>query len=321
MLETPTANDAWAAFATLEGHVVRTPVLSGALLHRSSRPVYAKAEGLQLTGSFKVRGALNRVRTLSAEALQCGLLTVSAGNAALGTAYAAKQQGVPLTVVMPQHAVPEKLAAVRGYGAEVRNEGVTDAAAAFALAEKLQAERGLTFVHPFDDPMVIAGAATATMELLQERPSLDRLYVPCSGGGLLAGAVLAARALDHGVTLIGVQPEGANTLSRSLAAGQVVEPADIKTVADGLTAPRPGTLNFAMIQEAGIDVITVPEQAILSALETVVRGLRVVVEPSAAVPLAGLALDADADPEAEVALMLSGSNVNWQLLADQLILT
>jgi threonine dehydratase len=297
--------------------VIRTPVLSSDALDRTAgRTVLAKAECLQVTGSFKARGALNRVRTLTAEQRAAGLITISAGNAALGAAHAARRFGADLTVVMPQNAVPEKLAAVLAYGATVVNDGVTSATVAFARAAQLQAEQGLTLVHPFDDPMVIAGAATATMELLEEHPDLEQLYVPCSGGGPLAGAVLAAEALASPVRVVGVQPSGADGFVRSFAAGEPTAVPDLATVADGLTAPRPGALNFAIVREARVPIRTVTDEQILQALALVVRSLRVVVEPAGATALAGLLADEEAP--ARCGVLLSGSNVNWQLLAAQL---
>src|SRR4051794_13252995 len=215
--------DVAAARERLRGRILRTPVLAADALDAAGGcAVVAKAECLQQTGSFKARGALNRILTLDEGQLAAGLITVSAGNAALGAAYAAREAGAALTVVMPANAVPEKLAAVRAYGARVVTEGVTSGAEAFALAGRLQEEERLTFVHPYDDPMVIAGAATATYELLEDEPDLDRLLVPASGGGLLAGAIVAKQALGSRVEVMGVQPTGNDGLVRSLAAGEPV---------------------------------------------------------------------------------------------------
>ncbi|GAA0986746.1 hypothetical protein GCM10009555_064800 [Acrocarpospora macrocephala] len=316
----PTSEDVRRAKAALLGRVVRTPVLGSAALDAlTGCPTVAKAECLQLTGSFKVRGALYRITTLPPGALSAGLITVSAGNAALGAAYAARELGARLTVVMPEKAVPEKLAAVAALGATVVKDGVTDAAVAFERAEALRAERGLTFVHPFDDPMVVAGAATATLELLEDHPDLERLLVPCSGGGLLAGAIMAARTAGSSVEIVGVQPAGADGIVRSLAAGRPVVPPAISTVADGLTAPKPGEVNFAIIAGAGVRVLSVDDGAILAALGEVVRALRVVVEPSAAVGVAALSAYGELRDGARTGLLLSGSNVNWRLLAEGMI--
>jgi threonine dehydratase len=313
----PGPDDVREAAEALRGLVIRTPVLrSDPLDQLAGRSVLAKAECLQVTGSFKARGALNRVRTLSQEQRDAGLITISAGNAALGAAHAARHFGCRLTVVMPAHAVPEKLAAVKDYGATVVNDGVTSATIAFDRAAQLQQEQHLTLVHPFDDPMVVAGAATATLELLEDHPDLQRLYVPCSGGGPLAGAVLAKAATGSSVELVGVQPTGNDSFVRSLAAGEPTAVPHPDTVADGLTAPKPGALNFAIIRDAGVPIRTVTDEQILDALAHVARTLKVVVEPAGATALAGLLADSDAPQRCGV--VLTGSNVNWQLLAERL---
>jgi threonine dehydratase len=318
-LALPTVADARAARDALRGRVVRTPVLrSEALDLLIGGPAAAKAEGLQHTGSFKLRGALNRVRTLSRDALDAGLITVSAGNAALGAARAAREFGAKLTVVMPENAVPEKLRAVRAHGATVVCDGITNATLAFEAAEALLAEHGYTFLHPFDDPMVIAGAATATIEFLEDEPGLARMLVPCSGGGMIAGAILGARAMGSQVEIIGVQPEGADGIVRSLAAGTPTPPPAIATIADGLTAPKPGRLNLELIRSARIRVVTVSDEMILAALGHIVRALRVVVEPSAAVGLAALLGQPSLAGPGTTGLILSGSNVSMGLLAQVL---
>jgi threonine dehydratase len=315
----PTASDVQQAAAALKTRVIRTPVLrSDALDAAAGGRVVAKAECLQVTGSFKVRGALNRIRTFTPEQRASGLITISAGNAALGAAHAAKEFGARLTVVMPEHAVPEKLAAVQAYGGVVVKDGVTSAAIAFERAAQLQAEQGLTLVHPFDDPMVVSGAATATLELLEDMPSIDRLYVPCSGGGLLAGAVLAVSTLERPVTIVGVQPEGSDGIVRSLAAGIPTAVPHVSTIADGLTAPRPGELNFAMIRDAGVSITTVTDDQILAAMRLITHTLRVIVEPAAAAGVAGILADADRSSNT-TGVLLSGSNVNWKLLAEHIV--
>lgn len=311
--------EAVAARDRLQGEVVRTPSLASATLDQLvGTAVVAKAEGLQHTGSFKVRGALNRLLTLPDDELQRGLITVSAGNAALGTAYAARLVAARLTVVMPENAVPEKLRGVIALGASVINEGVTSSAIAFERARALQAQHGLTFVHPYDDPMVIAGASTATQELLTDHPDLSLLLVPCSGGGLIAGAIVAAQALESRVTIVGVQPELADGMVASLRVGEPIAKPAGHTVADGLTAPEPGAVNFEVINAAGIDVVTVSEEQILDAVHHLVSTLRVIVEPSAAVGLAALLASDEMRARQKVGLLLSGSNIRHELLADLL---
>jgi threonine dehydratase len=318
----PRPGDVLSAQEYLRGVVVRTPALrSMALDERAGCRLVAKAECLQLTGSFKVRGALNRARMLSPEARACGLLTVSAGNAALGLAYAGHVLGAGVTVVMPEGAVPAKVDGVRALGGTVVQDGVLDAAGAFRRAAQLQDQQGLTFVHPFDDPCVVAGAATATLELLEQQPDVERLVVPCSGGGLLAGAILATETAGRVIEIIGVQPDAVPTLVRSLEAGEPVEVDHPPTIADGLTAPKPGRLNFDMISSAGVRILTVSEAAIRTAVRDLVMTLKVVVEPSAAVGLAAIMDGKLGAIDGVTALMLSGGNISPAVLADCVMAT
>jgi threonine dehydratase len=306
----PGVEDVKAARQRIAGVVVRTPVLRSEVLDElAGARLFFKAECLQATGSFKLRGALNRVRSFSAEELGRGLITVSAGNAALGAAYAAREAGARIVVVMPENAVPEKLAAVAALGGTVDKDGITDAAQAFARLAELRRRHGYTLVHPFDDPFVVAGAATATWELLEEVPDLDCLAVPASGGGLLGGALLAARGLAPLLRVFGVQPAGADGIVRSLAAGEPTAPARLETIADGLTAPRPGALNFALIRAWAAGVVTVPDAAILAAMGQIIRRLRVVVEPAGAAGLAGV-LAHEVFRGQRVGVLLSGGNAS-----------
>lgn len=313
----PGPGDVLSAQEYLRHMVVRTPVLRSMTLdERAGCRLVAKAECLQLTGSFKVRGALNRARTLPAQARGRGLLTVSAGNAALGLAFAGHVLDARVTVVMPENAVSAKVDAVRALGGTVVQEGVVDAAGAFRRAAQLQDQHGYTFVHPFDDPYVVAGAATATLELLEQEPALDRLVVPCSGGGLLAGAILAAETAGRTIELVGVQPDVVPTIVRSLEAGEPTEVEHPPTIADGLTAPRPGRLNFDMIRAANVRIVTVSEAAIRTAVRELVLALKVVAEPSAAVGLAAIMDQRIGAIDGVTALMLSGGNISPAVLAD-----
>lgn len=315
----PDIPDVLAARRALAGRVRRTPVLrSGRLDELAGARLVFKAECLQETGSFKVRGALNKVRALSADELGRGLITVSAGNAALGAAYAAREAGARLVVVMPENAVPEKLAAVAALGATIEKAGITSAAEAFARLAELRAAHGYTLVHPFDDPLVIAGAATATWELLEDEPDLDALAIPASGGGLLAGALLAARGLAPAAAVYGIQPEGAAGIVRSLAAGAPTAPDRVSTIADGLTAPRPGEANFAIIRRDAAGVLTVSDSAILAAMGEIVRALKVIVEPAGAAGLAGVLAHGDAFRGRRVGVILSGANASAERVRDAL---
>lgn len=317
-MDLPDLPDLLAARRVLAGAVVRTPVLRSDILDElSGARLFFKAEGLQITGSFKMRGAYNRISTLTRTELERGLITVSAGNAALGAAWAARAAGASLVVVMPETAVPEKLAAVAALGARIEMKGVTDATQAFERLVRLREEHGYTLVHPFDDPYVIAGAGTATWELLEEVPDVEDVVAPTSGGGLLAGAVLAARGLAPRARLFGVQPSGADGLARSLSAGTPTSPPAVRTIADGLTAPKPGLLNFELIRHHVDDVLVVSDEAILAALRLILCHLKVLVEPAGAAALAGI-LATPRFHGRRVGILLSGSNTGLERIRETL---
>ncbi|HEY8020833.1 MAG TPA: pyridoxal-phosphate dependent enzyme [Thermoanaerobaculia bacterium] len=313
-LRLPDVHDVAAARERLSGRVRNTPVLRcEALDELAGARVFCKAESLQATGSFKVRGALNKVRSLAAGELAGGLLAVSTGNAAVGAAYAAREAGARLVVVMPETALAEKVEVVRALGGKVESAGIADATAAFLRVAELREAHGYTLIHPFDDPEVIAGAATAAWELLEEVADLEALAVPASGGGLLAGALLAVRALAPRVAVYGVQPAGADGIVRSLAAGRPVAPPRIATLADGLTAPQPGEINFRLIQELATGVLTVDDAEILAAMGQVIRHLKVIVEPAGAAGLAAVVAH-DVFRGRRVGVILSGGNTGAEAL-------
>jgi threonine dehydratase len=317
-IDLPDLPDLLAARRALAGVVVRTPVLrSDALDQLAGARLFFKPEGLQITGSFKVRGAFNRIRTLTPEELAPGLITVSAGNAALGAAWAGRAIGASLVVVMPENAVPEKLAAVAAMGGRIEKDGITNATLAFERLARLREEHGYTLVHPFDDPFVIAGAGTATWELLEDVPDLDALAIPASGGGLLSGALLAARGLAPAAKVYGVQPAGADGIVRSLAAGVPTPPEKVQTVADGLTAPKPGVRNFEIIRRWATGVFTIPDEAILAAMGLIIRHLKVIVEPAGAAALAGVLAD-ERFQGRRVGVLLSGSNTGMERVRETL---
>ncbi len=320
-----TLADVEAARDRIAGRIHRTPLLSSQTLGRAiglGGLVWLKAESFQRTGSFKVRGALNKIETLSAEEKARGVITVSAGNHAQGVAWAAAAAGVRATIVMAEIASPTKVAATREYGAEVILFG-RDNIAAFAEMERLRAERGLILVHPFDDPQTIAGQGTIGLEILADLPLLgtgagagrDTIVVPIGGGGLIAGIALAIKAQRPGVRIIGVEPQGAPSMHTALAAGRVVPLTNIQTVADGLTAPFAGAINLALVQRHVEEVALLDDETILTGLRFLLERAKLVVEPAAAAGVAALLSGAvRVEPGATVVALIGGGNIDLERL-------
>jgi threonine dehydratase len=309
-------DDVRSAAAQLAGVAHRTPVLSSRTLdRRAGATVALKAEVFQRGGAFKFRGAYNRIARLTPDERARGVVTYSSGNHAQAVAIAAGLLGTMAVVVMPEDSPASKMAATRGYGAEVvlydryREDRV-------ALGEALAVERGLTLVPPYEDPMVVAGQGTAALELLQDRPDLDVLIVPVGGGGLIAGSATAAKALRPGIRVVGVEPEAGDDTRRSLEAGTRVRLPEVpRTIADGLQVDIPGELTFAVNRRLVDQVVTVTDPQIVQAMAFLFERLKVVVEPSGAVGVAALlcgAVDADG---AGVGVILSGGNVAADVFA------
>jgi threonine dehydratase len=271
--------------------------------------VFLKAEHLQKTGSFKPRGMVAKVASLTDEERRAGIITISAGNAAQGYAYAGAAVGVPVTVVMPAAANPMKAAAAAGYGAEVVLEGA-DTGEAFAAMERIRAERSLTFCHPFDDPVVIAGHGSVGLELLEDVPDVDVVVVPIGGGGLISGVAGAVRQSRPGVRVYGVEPVGSNAMTLALAAGAPVTIVP-RSVADGLNAPFAGAWTLDMVRNYVDDVITIDEVLILAGLRFALERLKQAVEPAGAAGLAALLAGRIPVRSGErMCVVLSGGNVD-----------
>jgi len=233
------------------------------------------------------------------------VVTVSAGNAAGALAWAARDAGIPATVVMATTAVPAKVDAARGYGATVELvEG--DLMAAY---EKIRGERDLTGVHPFDDEQVITGHGSLGLELLEDRPDLDAVLVPVGGGGLISGVALAVKLLKPGIKVIGIEPAQADVVSRSLAAGEPQRLPAARSIADGLAAPVCGTRNFPIIQQYVDDVVRVSEDALLAATRLVMSRTKLALEPAAAAPIAAL-LEGSIELGGVTAVVVSGGNLD-----------
>jgi threonine dehydratase len=302
-----------AAQARIAPHVHRTPVLRcRSLDDEVGAELFFKAENFQRIGAFKARGASNAVFSLSAEEARRGVVTHSSGNHGAALAYAASRRGIPAYVVMPETAPRVKQENVRRFGATIRFCAPTlDAREAARTA--LQRETGATLVHPFDDPRVIAGQGTAAMELLDESPGLDAVVAPVGGGGLLSGTAIAVRSRDPAVRVLGAEPANADDAARSFRTGRVEPLPATTTIADGLrTTLSPRTLGAirAHVQAIG----TASEEGIVRAMRMIWERMKIIVEPSAAVPLACL-LEHTLDVGGmRVGIVLSGGNVDLDRL-------
>ena len=310
-----TLEDAEAARRRLRGVLNPTPLQrSRTLSALVGAEVWLKPECLQRTGSFKLRGAYNKIATLSPDERARGVITYSSGNHAQGVACAAGLLGVKAVVVMPEDAVAAKVEATRRYGAEVVFAGL-DSLQRQARALELAGRHGYSVVPPFDDPAIIAGQATVGLEIVDELPEVATVLVPCGGGGLLSGVALAVRALRPRARLIGVEPAGGADAQASLAAGRVVEAETVRTVCDGLRTKRIGERNFRVLQRCVSQIVTVPDEATLAALRFLALRAKLVVEPSGAVAVAALLSGAAPALAGPLVAVISGGNVEAELLA------
>nr|WP_025745696.1 threonine ammonia-lyase [Kallotenue papyrolyticum] len=305
-----------AARATLQGTIVPTPLLpSDRLSSDVGGRIFVKAENTQRAGSFKLRGAYTRMCALSPDERRRGVIAHSAGNHAQGVALAARLLGIPATVVMPEYAPLAKVAATRRYGANVILHGASfDDAGAYART--LQQQQGLTYVHAFDDPLIVAGQGTVGLEILEQLPEVSTLLVPVGGGGLIGGIAVAVRARKPGVRIIGVQAEGCPSVLLSLAAGEPVSVPQARTIADGIAVKRPGNVTLPLIRELVDEVITVDDDEIARAIVYTLQHLRLVTEGAGAVGVAALlAGKVRPQPDEQVCVVLSGGNIDANFLA------
>jgi threonine dehydratase len=304
----------WAAQRRIAGSIKHTPLDSSrSLSAEAGVPVYLKLENLQRTGSYKPRGALNAIETLRAEQKQAGVVTFSAGNWAQAVALAATTAGVRSVVVMPEAAVSVKVAATIAYGAEAvlfgRNSMEME-----AKARGIAAERGMLLLNPFDNRAMMAGHGTLGLELLQERPELGTVVVPVGGGSLSAGVGSAIKALAPATRVVGVSAEGAAAVYRSIRAGEVVEIAEVTTIADGLAVKRPGATGVGIVRQVVDDLVLVSDDEIRHAMAQALEREKVLLEPAGAAALAGL-LSGRARPQGPTAVICSGGNIELSRLA------
>ena len=295
--------------------VHRTPLLtSRSLGERIGASAFLKAENLQRTGSFKPRGAVFAVASLPKERRARGIVTMSAGNAAQAIAFASARAGVRVTVAMPETAPKTKIEATRGYGAEI--VFAPDVTQLAAKVEEIRSRTGAYFLHPYDDPAMIAGHGTCALEVLEDLPDADLFVVGVGGGGLISGIAVAVAAKRPGARVVGVEPVGAAGMRRALDAGQPVRLERVSTIADGLAAPIAGTIPFEIVSSLVADVVVVADEVIADAVRFLASRARLVAEPAGAAATGALLSGAvRVRPGERVVAIVSGGNADLARLA------
>jgi len=302
------------AAARIDGHVHRTPVItSRSFNERAGREVFFKCENLQRAGAFKIRGATNKILSLSDDEKRRGVAAFSSGNHAQAVALASREAGIRAVIAMPDDAPKAKVAATRGYGAEIvfydrlkqDREQV-----AIEIAER----DGRVMVPPYDDYLILAGQATCGLEFLDEVPDLDGLLAPCSGGGLFAGVSTAAKAISPGIRCFPVEPDTADDTRQSFLKGERVSIPPPPTIADGLRVQSPGTLTFPVLQKTAEDVLTVSDEDIIETIRFFLFRMKLLVEPSGAAAAAAVLTGKLPGDVGRVGVVLSGGNIDAELL-------
>ena len=296
-------------------HVYHTPILTSRLLgERTGYDVRLKAELFQRGGSYKIRGPMNKLALLTEEQKRRGVICSSAGNHAQGVALAAARYGIKAVVVMAENATPSKIEATRAYGAEVVLHG-TIWDEANEKAKQLVAERGYTYIHPFDDEELIQGQGTVGLEIFQDWPEVELAIVPIGGGGLISGVAMALKACNPGIRVVGVESSGAPGMTRSVSDGRLVTLDHVDCIIDGLRVKRVGETTFAIVRRYVDELVTLPDEQIFDALVWIMHHLKVVPEGAAAAPVGALLQGlVKAGPGTKVCCVLSGGNVNLEQL-------
>ena len=312
-LSLPQYADVEKAHRRIGSYIHRTPVLTSSYFNRlTGGELFFKCENFQKVGAFKFRGACNAVMSLSKSEGKKGIITHSSGNHAQAVALAARMNGHQATIVMPENAPKVKVDAVREYGAEIVFCEST-IQARDETAQKIIAETGATFIHPYNHPAVIAGQGTAAKELLEEQPDLDIIIAPVGGGGLISGTAITAKHLNPKISIIGAEPERADDAFRSFHSGKIEPVLRTDTVADGLRTSL-GELTFQVIQTHLDDIVTVSEESIIRDMRAVWERMKIIIEPSCSVPLSAI-LDKKVDVKGKkVGIILTGGNVDLENL-------
>jgi threonine dehydratase len=312
-LAAATLDDVRSAALRIAKYVHRTPLLtSQSLSDAVGAEVRLKCENLQRAGSFKIRGAMNALLQLSEDERRNGVVAFSSGNHAQGVALAARLLGIKATIVMPENSVASKVAATKGYGAEVVNAGVTSATRD-TVAREIAEKTGAAVIPPFDDWRIIAGAGTVGLEIVEEWPEVEMIIAPLGGGGLLSGTALAATSINASIEVYGVEPRAGNDGEQSFKSGQIVTIDPPKTIADGARTLAIGARNFEILRQRVRDIVTVEDDVLLDAVKFAMYRTKLVIEPTGALGIAAL-LSGAIKPRGKTAIVISGGNIDFSLL-------
>lgn len=312
-----TLDDIWQARKRIDGFLSRTPCPRTEHFTKEipAKALYVKLENLQRTGAFKERGALNKMLTLSADERAQGVITASAGNHAQAVAYHAGRLGIIATIVMPERTPLIKVTSTRRYGAKVKLFGA-NFDEAYGEAVRIQEQEKQVFIHPFNDPLIVAGQGTLGLELLEQVPDLELAVLPIGGGGMMAGVACALKEQNPKIQVIGVQALQIPSMQASIRAGKVVQLDPGTTVADGIAVRKPGAIPYEMVQKYVDDIVTVDEEEIANAILLLLEREKTVVEGAGAVPLAALLQQKIPQVDGKVAVMvLSGGNIDVTLIS------
>jgi threonine dehydratase len=299
---------------SLRGNEVRkTPlVYSPTFSDITGSDVYLKAEFQQKTGSFKIRGAYYKIKSLSNDEKKHGVVAASAGNHAQGVAFASALEKIPCTIVMPKNASPSKVSATKGYGANVILEGINYDESS-AKAKEIAQKTGATMIHAFDDPQIIAAQGVIGLEILEDLPNVDEIYVPIGGGGLAAGVLIAIKEKNPNIKVVGVQSKSFPSMFESLKKGSLTSSGGSRTIADGISVKTPGQNTFSIIKELVDEIVLVDDSEIIKAMFLLMERMKFVVEPAGVVGLAYL-ISVKPSPGKKVVVILTGGNVDMYLL-------
>jgi len=309
----PTYDEIVKANSMRGDDIKKTPLIhSPTFSDLTNSDIYLKAEFRQRTGSFKIRGAYFKIKLLSDDEKKYGVVAASAGNHAQGVAFASSLEKIPCTIVMPKNASPAKVAATRGYGAKVVLEGINYDESS-AKAKEISKQTGATMIHAFDDPQVIAAQGVIGLEILEQLPDVDEVYLPIGGGGLAAGTLIAIKEKNPNIKIVGVQSKSFPSMYESVKRGSLIESGGDKTIADGISVKMPGRLTFDIIKELIDEIVLVDDTEITKAMFLLMERMKFVVEPAGAASLAYL-ISKKPSPGKKVVAVLAGGNIDMYLL-------